>query len=914
VQFLSIWFLAGLVGVAPWARPDHMPQALLVSPVNATWAANHLPYWQAKGFDGFALEGIMNDVMTNPWAGDGDPSSTHRDDALLQEVRLACQRLAQGGIGHNALWTSLAPDGPFFIDSACANAAASNMAAASAFCRLAGLTGVVVDSRSTAFFYFYQWDGYDYENVAPEEVANGAEAFGTGLAWAFLNELPAGEIFVICDGIDSAGPLWLRLLEGVIRGVGSSRGARLHLLLRDTAKIRSPKRQGAMVEHVEQILRLHLAPAHHEIWREQGSISLGVAPLATDGRRIMATYPREEFAVQLCSAKTLSPFWVWADAADASWWRIQDNDVSLYKGLMQNGKALASQTGEMRAALARYTMKTPLDALTPVGPDSFGGSPCFVFRSGQTAALALFEGIKEPATAARQEQVLTVTSLCNGEQRLIQPKQGVAAIGPLEIPVLLEGLSIHDYVLPAALHLELASAPSPAPAATPARYGFVNHTGFRLEGALETTVPPALSLTPDSIAFNLAPGEALRVDGVLRGGLEAGERYTLQLALLIPKGPPVTRLFTADVMPALAWQQKLSGPITAPLANADVNADGRKELIACSESGAVAALSGTGEIIWRQQFRCRFTQGAAVGRRWTGRPIVAAVDHRGVLHTLSGDGTRLWSSQLPAAIGNAPPVFQNLHPFPGEELLVALENGVVLALFSNGQTFWEQPISDSIKGLAAGDADADARTECFVGAGQKLYGLDNTGEPMWSYDAKAPLTAGPVLARLDGKGLQLVAGDASGTLHVCAAADGRPIDAARFKDAPAISAILVEDSERQKIEGKHETRVFVAATDGLHALTTGLDEVWRVPMPAARLGAAPNAANGFVLAATAAGELWCVNKDGVVLWRDTRSVGPIAAPPLTADVNNDKRLECLTVSSDGYVRAVMPDEGGIVSP
>ena len=67
--FLSILVpFCSLLTIALFARAEGSVVALplLEAPINATWAANHAEEWHEKGFRGFLLEGILDDLQPFP--------------------------------------------------------------------------------------------------------------------------------------------------------------------------------------------------------------------------------------------------------------------------------------------------------------------------------------------------------------------------------------------------------------------------------------------------------------------------------------------------------------------------------------------------------------------------------------------------------------------------------------------------------------------------------------------------------------------------------------------------------------------------------------------------------------------------------------------------------------------------------
>jgi poly-gamma-glutamate capsule biosynthesis protein CapA/YwtB (metallophosphatase superfamily)/outer membrane protein assembly factor BamB len=176
----------------------------------------------------------------------------------------------------------------------------------------------------------------------------------------------------------------------------------------------------------------------------------------------------------------------------------------------------------------------------------------------------------------------------------------------------------------------------------------------------------------------------------------------------------------APLQVSLRWRYPTNEMLWA-LAVADLNGDGRQEVIGGSYDKHVYALAGDGLVLWRYQ------AGAAI----------FAVD----VGDLDGDGRA--------------------------EVVVGADDNHVHVLRSDGELLWRYRTGSRVISVRVADLDGDGAGEVLAGSwDRQLYLLDASGEPRWQFSCDEALSS-IQYADLDEDGQgEIVAGSEGGDIYL----------------------------------------------------------------------------------------------------------------------------------------------------
>jgi outer membrane protein assembly factor BamB len=240
----------------------------------------------------------------------------------------------------------------------------------------------------------------------------------------------------------------------------------------------------------------------------------------------------------------------------------------------------------------------------------------------------------------------------------------------------------------------------------------------------------------------------------------------------------------------------------------------------------------------------------------------------------------------------------NLHPFPGQELVIGSRDGYVTALLSNAQILWRARAGASVQSIQTvpnpsgrdgvlAFADENAAT-CLASDGSVVWQRSMPGRP----------TCKPGVGDCDGDGLpEMVFTLDDGTVSFLKLADGTDAWSGTLPAPCHPSAITLAD-----IAPRPGTELLVSAGDSLLCLTSRFEVLWTAPLNTTTpVCVAPGAAPSLLVSTGDAG-LFALDPTGAVLWRDTRSTVPIDGSASVA--TQSLASFAVYTSRDGVIRCI----------
>jgi len=181
-------------------------------------------------------------------------------------------------------------------------------------------------------------------------------------------------------------------------------------------------------------------------------------------------------------------------------------------------------------------------------------------------------------------------------------------------------------------------------------------------------------------------------------------------------------------------------PIGGAAACADIDGDGKTEIVACTVRGHVAAVTGEGKPKWSYETRHSFGDFANVvlAQRADGKGRDVLVNHRdGWLTCLDGKGRLRWSFRIAEPGHISSPAVADINGDDQPEYVSGIDAGRVVALTNDGHLLWEFAAAEEFGREVAVIADADRNgvPEVYIlkaGATSAVFCLDGpTGKLFW---------------------------------------------------------------------------------------------------------------------------------------------------------------------------------------
>ncbi|HRU24191.1 MAG TPA: PQQ-binding-like beta-propeller repeat protein [Candidatus Latescibacteria bacterium] len=230
---------------------------------------------------------------------------------------------------------------------------------------------------------------------------------------------------------------------------------------------------------------------------------------------------------------------------------------------------------------------------------------------------------------------------------------------------------------------------------------------------------------------------------------------------------PESTLSCIDGAGKIVWQAKVASVYWASPALADINGDGRVELVQGDAAGIVHAYDAlTGALVWERPLDGECSSPGIGDLDGDGAPEIAIATTTGRLYVLNGAGEIVREKLLGGTVFNpvgeyaayrvcSPVLFANSR---GEGRMIASvqEPGSRRILCFNGtlDLLWERETPGGIgPSVSVADFDGDGRADIFAPAQSgRLFRFDEDGRVVWDFDTQAFCYAPGAIVDVDGDG------------------------------------------------------------------------------------------------------------------------------------------------------------------
>ena len=188
--------------------------------------------------------------------------------------------------------------------------------------------------------------------------------------------------------------------------------------------------------------------------------------------------------------------------------------------------------------------------------------------------------------------------------------------------------------------------------------------------------------------------------------------------------------------------------INSPPNVADINGDGKKEIVFGSESGNIYALSPDGELLWKKKIGAPIRGGICIHNVvGNANPEIIFGASDSSLYVLDSQGKTLWKYQAKAEIESSPLAF-SAHK---KHIVFGDNSGLIYSLDFKGNLEWTLKTGGKITAQpAVGNLYGDGTQYIVIGSSDnKLYCIDEMGTIKWTFKTEGAILSKVALADIN---------------------------------------------------------------------------------------------------------------------------------------------------------------------
>ncbi len=251
---------------------------------------------------------------------------------------------------------------------------------------------------------------------------------------------------------------------------------------------------------------------------------------------------------------------------------------------------------------------------------------------------------------------------------------------------------------------------------------------------------------------------------------------------------------------------------------ADINKDGKKEVLFGCDLGKFYALNSKGKLLWKFKADGEIRSSALVEYIDNKLEIIFGSNDQH-LYALNAKGKLLWKFKADSGIESDPAILKAKKT----QIIFGSNNGKIYSLDTNGKLLWQFKTKGKITAKPAiGAIYANKKKYIVIGsADNNLYVLDENGKLEWLYETEGRICSEACLADINNdKKLEIIFGSCDDNIY-CLSCRGSKIWSYETDFWVVASPFVIDIDNDRKLEvvaGSYDNSVYILDAEGTFLL------------------------------------------------------------------------------------------------
>ena len=262
-------------------------------------------------------------------------------------------------------------------------------------------------------------------------------------------------------------------------------------------------------------------------------------------------------------------------------------------------------------------------------------------------------------------------------------------------------------------------------------------------------------------------------------------------------------------------EEKKFKQVTAEPVIADLNNDGKDEIIISSEVGALFVLNLNGKLLWSFSAKDAIKTSALVADiNNDKKPEVIFGSNDSFVYALNNKGKLLWKFKAKSGIESTPAIIKDKQ----DQIIFGSNDGTIYSIDKKGKVLWEFKTEDKITAQPTIGTLDNENTRIVVGSfDTNLYALDYNGNLIWKYPTGGKIFSKAVVLDInkDNKP-EILVGSCDNKLHVISNRGNKIWDYETSFWVVASPMVLDfdHDNKLEIVIGSYDSYVYVLDSEG----------------------------------------------------------------------------------------------------